>query len=87
MGGEGVRVADMVIRIAIDTTEPLAGTAAAESCVPVPFVGWLELLRAISELVEPAKAAGERDQQTSGAEPSNDGDDWVWLSHGDVSSS
>jgi hypothetical protein len=41
----------MMIKIAIERTDPLVGTAAAGRREPVPFVGWLDLLRAISELV------------------------------------
>jgi hypothetical protein len=41
----------MKIKISIERTEPLVGTAAAGRRAPVPFVGWLDLLRAISELV------------------------------------
>jgi hypothetical protein len=41
----------MLIRIAIEKTDPLTGTAAAGRRAPVPFVGWLEMLRTISELV------------------------------------
>ena len=77
----------MVIRIAIDTTEPLSGTAATEHCAPVPFVGWLEMLRAISELVEPAKASCALAHTEPAAPTAHDGDAWVWLLHGDVSSS
>ena len=42
----------IVIRLAIEKTEPLTGIAeAACRCASVPFVGWLEMLRAISGLV------------------------------------
>jgi len=41
----------MLIRLSIDSTEPLTGTAAADTKPPVPFVGWLDLLRAISSVV------------------------------------
>ena len=41
----------MQIRISIDTAEPLTGTAKAGTSAPVAFTGWLELLRAIAELV------------------------------------
>jgi hypothetical protein len=41
----------MLIRISIEKTEPLTGTAATARSRPLAFVGWLELLRAISELV------------------------------------
>jgi hypothetical protein len=55
--------AGLVIRIAIDTTDPLTGSASAERGGSVPFVGWLELLRAVSELVgqraEGSRAADE----------------------------
>jgi hypothetical protein len=44
----------MLIRISIEQTEPLTGTAATATSRPLPFVGWLELLRAISELVDAA---------------------------------
>jgi hypothetical protein len=82
-----VQVADMVIRIAIDTTEPLSGTAATERCEPVPFVGWLEMLRAISELVEPTKVSRAAARREPVASTAHDGDEWVWLLHGDVSTS
>lgn len=77
----------MVIRIAIDTTEPLSGTAATECCAPVPFVGWLEMLRAISDLVEPAKASCAAARTEPAAPIAHDGDEWVWLLHGDVPTS
>jgi hypothetical protein len=51
----------MVIQISVDTTQPLAGTAAAERGAPVPFTGWLELLQAISGLVATAATAGDPD--------------------------
>jgi hypothetical protein len=41
----------MQIQISIEQSEPLVGTAAAGTGAPVRFVGWLELLRAISDLV------------------------------------
>lgn len=44
----------MVIKISIDTTQPLAGTAAmGERDASIPFTGWFELLRAISALIDP----------------------------------
>ena len=43
----------MEIRISIETTEPLAGTATAGSREPVRFEGWLDLLRVLSALVGP----------------------------------
>jgi len=52
--------AGLVVRIAIEQTEPLTGSAACpETGAPVPFVGWLELLRTIAELVGPASQMTE----------------------------
>jgi hypothetical protein len=50
----------MQIHISIDNAEPLTGTANAGTRAPVAFAGWLELLRAISELVG---ADGRHDDQ------------------------
>jgi hypothetical protein len=44
----------MLIRIAIDQVQPLAGTAMTEGRDPRRFEGWLELLQMLSELVGPA---------------------------------
>jgi hypothetical protein len=49
-------VAPMLIRIVVEQTQPLAGTATTDGCDPLPFAGWLELLRVLSELVEAATA-------------------------------
>lgn len=49
----------MEIRIAIQTTDPLTGTATAEGEDPVNFEGWLEMLRALSTLVGTGGAASE----------------------------
>jgi hypothetical protein len=40
----------MLIRLSIETTEPLIGTAATDGHAPRAFEGWLELLTVISEL-------------------------------------
>ena len=53
----------MNIQISINTTEPLAGTAAGERGSSIPFTGWFELLRAISALVEPTTIPDESGQQ------------------------
>jgi hypothetical protein len=51
----------MVIRIWIEKPDPLTGSAAADACDPIRFEGWMELLRAISELVsKPPSAVGGR---------------------------
>jgi hypothetical protein len=57
-------MADMLIRISIDKTEPLTGTAAAGMRAPVPFVGWLEMLRTISDLVGADGRPGDRSLTT-----------------------
>ena len=44
----------MLILTRIERLEPLAGTASMEEAEPLHFDGWLELLRAISELVATA---------------------------------
>jgi hypothetical protein len=59
----------MVIRIAIDTTVPLAGTVATEQRPPVPFVGWLEMLRAISGLLDEEESQREQVQTAASSEP------------------
>lgn len=41
----------IVIRITIETTEPLAGLAASQTSETVHFDGWLGLLAALAELV------------------------------------
>ena len=40
----------LLIRLSIETTEPLIGTAAIEGQEPLSFKGWLDLLRVITEL-------------------------------------
>jgi hypothetical protein len=52
------RAAGMVIRLAIEQTEPLTGTAANDSGEPVHFVGWLAMLKTISELIEAPSCGG-----------------------------
>ncbi len=41
----------LVIRVSIERTEPLRGTAATEDAAPVTFEGWLEFLGAVSKLL------------------------------------
>jgi hypothetical protein len=57
----------MMIRISIDKTEPLVGSAVAGKKAPVPFVGWLDLLRAISELVGAEGCQGDQCLDATGA--------------------
>ncbi len=51
--------AAVLVRVWIEDSQPLAGTAAIEGGEPLRFDGWLELLRVISELV----AAGTTDSR------------------------
>jgi catechol 2,3-dioxygenase-like lactoylglutathione lyase family enzyme len=57
-------MADRLIRIWVERMEPLAGTAATEGSEPLPFDGWLELLRVVSELVATAPSGGENTEGT-----------------------
>ena len=41
----------MLINIAIEKTQPLTGTASCGEQRSVAFVGWMELLRAVADLV------------------------------------
>ena len=59
--GRAAQPAGLVIQVAIERTEPLAGTASARGATPVTFAGWLDLLRALSELMS---AAGQRPDDT-----------------------
>ena len=49
----------MLIRLWIEGSQPLAGTAATEGSEPLRFEGWLELLRVVSELVAAAPSSDE----------------------------
>jgi len=49
----------VLIRVWIEGTQPLAGTAATKGSEPLRFDGWLELLRVVSELVAAASPSGE----------------------------
>jgi hypothetical protein len=49
----------VLIRLWIEGSQPLAGTAATEGSEPLRFEGWLELLRVVSELVTAAPACDE----------------------------
>jgi hypothetical protein len=54
----------MLIHIRVENMQPLAGTAVAKGSDPLPFEGWLELLRVISELVAASGASGGGDDAT-----------------------
>ena len=51
--------AAVLIRLWIEGSQPLAGTAATEGSEPLRFDGWLELLRVVSELVTAAPSCDE----------------------------
>jgi hypothetical protein len=60
----------MLIRISVERSQPLAGSAANDETGPLYFDGWLELLRVISELVTiPARSGGEDANQADAAIP------------------
>jgi hypothetical protein len=48
----------MLIRIWRDETRALSGRVALEDEEPRRFEGWLQLLRILAELLEPAGASG-----------------------------
>jgi hypothetical protein len=48
----------MLIRIWRDQTQALSGRVALEDEEPRRFEGWLQLLRILAELLEPAGASG-----------------------------
>jgi hypothetical protein len=49
----------VLIRVWIDGTQPLSGTAATEGSERLRFDGWLELLRVVSDLVVAAPSNSE----------------------------
>jgi hypothetical protein len=53
----------VLIRLWIEGTQPLAGTAATKGSEPLRFDGWLELLRVVSELVAAAEEPMQEGQQ------------------------
>ena len=48
----------MLIRIWRDETKALSGQVAVEGAAPRRFEGWLQLLRILAELLDPAGASG-----------------------------
>jgi hypothetical protein len=54
----------MLISIQIEKTQPLTGTASSEGRGPVSFVGWMALLRVVSELTEAMDEAGGSGRDT-----------------------
>jgi hypothetical protein len=49
----------VLIRIWIDGTQPLTGTATTKGSEPLRFDGWLELLGVVAELVAAAPSSGD----------------------------
>ena len=54
----------MLITIEIEKTQPLTGTASTDGKSSVSFVGWMSLLRAISELTEDLDASVDSGRAT-----------------------
>jgi hypothetical protein len=48
----------VLIRVWIERTQPLAGTATTGEAEPLHFDGWLELLRVLSELITARRDPG-----------------------------
>jgi hypothetical protein len=65
----------VLIRIRIERTQPLAGTAEIAGTEPLAFDGWLELLGVLSELVA-AASPGEGGRDTDPDKPIQHG----WMS-------
>ncbi len=64
----------MLIRISVESSQPLAGSAASDEAGPLYFDGWLELLKVVSELVTPTRPGGDDairggGRETGGATP------------------
>ena len=57
----------MLIRVWVERSQPLAGTAAIKGAEPRRFDGWLELLNVLSELVAAASSASEETRATEEA--------------------
>ncbi len=55
----GANLAEMNIRLRIERSEPPCGDVSAEDGTAIPFSGWLELLRILSDLLAQAGDPGE----------------------------
>lgn len=64
----------MVIHVTIDTAEPLTGSASCCERGPVPFTGWLQLLRAVAELVGASACTADQRQSDVPVSDRLDGD-------------
>jgi hypothetical protein len=65
----------MLIRISVDSSQPLTGSAASDEAGPLYFDGWLELLRVVSELVTPARSGEDANRAGAAIPAEPDGDD------------
>lgn len=54
----------MLIRISVESTQPLAGSAASDEAGPLYFDGWLELLRVTSQLIGTVPAGDDASDPT-----------------------
>jgi hypothetical protein len=59
----------VLIRLWVERTQPLAGTAAVEGAEPRAFDGWLDLVAVLSELVAAAAPADEGEETDADAHP------------------
>jgi hypothetical protein len=57
---QGDGLVPFVIRVTVETAEPLTGTAAGKPGEAIRFEGWLGLLNALSTLVGPRPARPRR---------------------------
>jgi hypothetical protein len=59
----------VLIRVRIEGTQPLVGTAVTKGSEPLRFDGWLELLRVVSELVAAAEEPAPEGRQGDDSRP------------------
>lgn len=71
--------APTVIRVSIEQTQPLKGTAATEDTAPVAFDGWMEFLGVVSELLglRRPRHGGTRAESMQGGRMTNTREDQV----------
>ena len=62
----------MLITLAIEKTQPLTGTASCDERGTVAFVGWMELLRAVADLVGTQDHTGSQKPAPPGSLPSSE---------------
>lgn len=62
----------MLITLAIEKTQPLTGTASCDGRGTATFVGWMELLRAVADLVGNQEHTGSQTPRLPGPLPSSE---------------